>query len=88
MIASAVYVLCALTCVGSAGLLLRGYARSQVRLLLWSGLCFALLGLENAILFVDLVVVPQFDLSLLRNGVGLLGVMLLLYGLVWEETRS
>ena len=77
------YVLCTLTCVACAALLLRGWRRSRVPLLFWSGLCFALLALENAILFVDLVVVPNVDLSLYRNGIGLIGLALLLFGLVW-----
>lgn len=81
--AEAVYVLCALTCVACAALLLRGWRRARVPLLFWSGACFALLALENAILFVDLVVVPTIDLSVYRNGAGLLGLALLLYGLVW-----
>ena len=85
MMASVVYVLCALTCLACTALLLRGFRRSGVRLLLWSSLCFALLALENAILFVDRVIIPQTDLSALRNGIGLLGLVLLLYGLIWES---
>lgn len=38
---AAVYILCGLTSVLCAVLLLRSYARKRVRLLLWSGLCFA-----------------------------------------------
>lgn len=83
--AQAVYVLCALTCFACAVLLLRGFRRSRVTLLLWSGICFALLGVENGILFVDRVVLPTVDLSVYRNGVGLLGLLLLVHGLVWES---
>jgi hypothetical protein len=36
--AAAVYVLCALTSLACAVLLLRSYARRRVRLLLWNGL--------------------------------------------------
>jgi hypothetical protein len=86
MMASIVYALCALTCVACAALLLRGYRRSRVKLLLWSGLCFSLLALENAILFVDLVIVPEIDLSVSRNAIGLLGLALLIYGLIGEQT--
>lgn len=80
----AVYLLCAATALACCALLLRGYRRSRVRLLLWCGLCFLALTLENVILFVDLVVVPGVDLTLFRRVVALAGVMLLLFGLVWE----
>jgi len=82
--AEAVYILCALTSVACAVLLLRGYSRSQVRLLLWSGLCFVLLAISNLVLFVDLVVMPGMDLSLIRSSIGLVGVATLLYGLIWD----
>jgi hypothetical protein len=82
--ATLVYVLCALTSVACAVLLLRGYASSRVRLLLWSGLCFAGLALNNILLLVDKRLVPAMDLSLWRTLPALAGVALLLYGLVWE----
>ena len=50
-----VYVLCALTSLACAILLLRGYFRTRVRLLLWSGLCFAGLALNNALLVYGLI---------------------------------
>jgi heme/copper-type cytochrome/quinol oxidase subunit 4 len=65
-------------------LLLRGYFRSRVRLLLWSGLCFAGLALNNVVLFIDLRVLPETDLSLVRTLPAVAGVMILVYGLVWE----
>ena len=58
-----VYALCALTSTACAVLLLRGYARSHFRLLLWSGLCFVGLALNNILLVVDKQVVPDVDLS-------------------------
>ncbi len=80
-----VYALCALTSIACVWLLLRGYARRRVRLLLWSGLCFAGLALNNILLFIDLRVLPETDLSLARTLPALVGVALLLYGLVWES---
>jgi heme/copper-type cytochrome/quinol oxidase subunit 4 len=80
-----VYALCALTSIACVWLLLRGYARTRVRLLLWSGLCFAGLALNNILLFIDLRVLPETDLSLARTLPALVGVALLLYGLVWES---
>jgi hypothetical protein len=82
--AEAVYLLCAATSLGCAVLLLRSYAASKTRLLLWSGLCFVGLFLNNALLFVDLVVVPEVDLSYLRNATGLAALLLLIYGLIWN----
>lgn len=79
-----VYALCALTSLACAVLLLRGYAASRARLLLWSGLCFAGLALNNILLLVDKRLVPAMDLSLWRTLPAVAGVALLLYGLVWE----
>jgi hypothetical protein len=82
--AEAVYFLCALTSVGCAGLLLRAYARRRTRLLLWCGLCFVGLAFNNLLLFTDLVLVPDVDLSLVRQVSALASVLVLLYGLVWD----
>ena len=81
---TAVYVLCALTSITCAVLLLRGYARSRVRLLLWSGLCFAGLALNNVLLFIDVRVLPETDLSLVRTLPAVAGIAVLIYGMVWE----
>lgn len=83
-LATIVYTLCALTSLACAVLLLRGYAASRARLLLWSGLCFAGLAVNNFILLIDMSVVPTVDLSFYRSIPALLGIGLLLYGLVWE----
>jgi hypothetical protein len=82
----AVYLLCAATSIACAILLLRGYLRQRTRLLLWSSLCFVLLALNNALLFVDLIIVPTgLDLSLWRSITALSGVSVLLFGLIWES---
>lgn len=63
-----VYPLCAVTSMICAVLLLRAYRRQRTRLLLWSGLCFVLLALNNTLVFVDLIVIPSgSDLSLWRG---------------------
>lgn len=80
----AVYLLCAATAFACCVLLLRGYRRSGVRLLLWCGLCFLALTAENVFLFIDMIVVPNFDLSSLHISAAVVGVALLLYGLIWE----
>jgi drug/metabolite transporter (DMT)-like permease len=79
-----VYSLCAATSFACAILLLRGYRRTNVRLLLWSGLCFVGFFLNNALLIVDVRVVPWQDLSLVRSLPLLVGLAVLLYGLIWE----
>lgn len=83
--AGLVYVLCAATSLICAILLWRGYRQSGVRLLLWSSLCFIGLALNNALLFVDLEMLPERDLFVLRSVPALAGLVLLLYGLIWEE---
>lgn len=80
-----IYSLCALTCLLCAILLLRGYAQSKVHLLMWSGLCFVGLTASNVILVLDRVVYPDFDLSILRLSLALGGLVLLLFGLIWER---
>ncbi len=84
--ATLVYALCALTSTACAFLLLRGYMRSRFRLLLWSGLCFGGLALNNVLLFVDKRVIPEMDLSVWRTVPAQLGIALLLYGFV-RDTR-
>ena len=84
MIAGLVYMACALTSLGCAYLLLKSYRQTRVPLLLWSGLCFAGLAVNNALLFVDLRMVPDIDLVIFRNVAALVAILLLLYGLIWE----
>lgn len=79
-----VYVLCALTSLACAVLLLRGYFRTRVRLLLWSGLCFVGLAVNNALLVVDVNTLTT-DLSNWRTLPALAGVSLLVYGLIWDS---
>jgi hypothetical protein len=82
--AEAVYVLCALTSSVCAALLFRGYREHRTRLLFWSSLCFIGLALNNVLLFVDLVMVPDVDMRLWRGASALAAVMLLLIGLIME----
>jgi hypothetical protein len=82
--AELVYLLCALMSIVCAVLLFRGFASTHTRLLLWSALCFVGLALNNILLFVDLIVVPEVDLSLVRSAIALASLVVLLYGLVWE----
>lgn len=84
--AESVYILCALLSTACALLLMRAWRRQRTRLLLYSGLCFVWLALNNIILLVDLVLVPDMDLSLARTLSSLGGAATLLYGLIWGES--
>jgi hypothetical protein len=81
----AVYILCAGTCLLCSLMLFRGYARTRVRLLFWAGLCFFGLMLDNVMLYVDIVVVPDVNLAVIRKLPGLVSLTLLVFGLVWES---
>ncbi len=81
------YILCVLVSLICTLLLLRAYAQSRMRLLLWSGLCFFGLTISNVIVFVDLKMLPQVDLYLWRLGTAAIAMLILLYGLIWEGDR-
>jgi hypothetical protein len=81
---AAVYILCFLTSGACAYLLARNYKRTGTRLLMWSGLCFGLLALNNAVLFIDAVLVPTIDLAVFRLGLSLAAVSVLLVGFIWD----
>jgi hypothetical protein len=80
-----IYSLCTLTALACAILLLQAYRRGAYRLLLWSGLCFAGLTLNNATLVIDKVILPQIDLSVWRSAIALAAMAILLYGLIWDR---
>ncbi|MBI4474161.1 MAG: hypothetical protein HY646_15935 [Acidobacteria bacterium] len=82
--ATFIYFMCAATSLACAVLLLRAYQTNKLGLLFWSGVCFAGLALSNTLLVIDLVFVPDLDLSLLRHLVTLTSVSVLIYSLVWE----
>jgi hypothetical protein len=84
--AEAVYLLCAVASAFCAVLLGTSYRRNPTRLLMWSTLCFVGLTLNNVLLVVDVVLVPEIDLSLIRGLTALASVVLLLIGLLWEES--
>jgi hypothetical protein len=84
--AEVVYVLCALTSVLCAGLLIRAYRGNRSRLLLWSTLCFVGLALNNILLLVDLVLTgPEVDLQLFRSLTAIGAMATLVIGLVGES---
>lgn len=84
--AELVYVLCALTCLVCAVLLARGYRRAGGGLLAWSTACFAGLFVNNVLVVIDLIVLPEVDLHYLRSMVAFASLAVLVVGLVWESS--
>lgn len=82
---AALYILTIITTLVCAILLLRAYVRVRNRLLLWSGLCFAVLTIDNVLMFADLVLFPAVDLYTYRLASAAISISLLLFGLVWER---
>lgn len=79
-----IYILCVFVSLGCAILLLRNWGATRARLLLWSGICFIGLCLNNVLLFVDLVTVPEIDLSAWRALVALATLVVFIYGLIFD----
>jgi hypothetical protein len=85
LVSGGVFLLCAATCLLCSIMLFRGYMRTGVRLLFWSGLCFLGLMLDNIMLYADVYIFPDVSLVLWRKAPGLLAISLLLFGLVWDS---
>jgi hypothetical protein len=79
-----IYLLCLGTSALCAWLLWRAYRRSRAKLLIWSSLFFWLMALNNLVLAVDILLLPENDLTLIRIFTALLAISALLFGLVWE----
>jgi len=85
---TAVYLLCFATSALCAVLLARSYFASRARLLLWSALCFLLLAANNLVVVLDLLVIPEVNLRLLRLMLALAAVSVLLFGFIWDVERD
>lgn len=83
-----VYTLCFLTSGACAWLLARSYARTGARLLLWSCLCFLFLAASNLALVIDLVILINIDLRLVRLLFSLTAAGVLLFGFVWDLEKE
>jgi len=80
-----VYLLCFATSAACAWLLWRSYGRTGARLLLWSGLCFVLLALNNLVVVFDLLVIgSDISLQIPRLLLSLSAVGVLLFGFIWD----
>jgi hypothetical protein len=75
-----------LTSLVSGVLLWRAAQGASRRLLTWSAVFFFGMAINNAILFVDVLIGPQTDLTMPANLVALVSVFALLYALIWEAT--
>ena len=53
-------------------------------MLIWSAVCFALLAVNNLVLAVDILLLPEIDLTFLQLTTALAAVTVLLYGFIWE----
>jgi hypothetical protein len=84
--AQVIYMLCAVTSLVAAGMLLRQYFRRRTPLLLWSSVGFVGLAINNVLVWVDLVVFTDVDLSLIRGAAGAIAMLVLVYGLIWEAS--
>jgi hypothetical protein len=83
-IATAVYILCFATSAGCSWLLVRSYFRTRTALLLWTAACFVLLALNNFLVVIDLVFLPDIDLRFARLAANVIALATLLYGFIWE----
>jgi hypothetical protein len=84
-VAPLIYSLCALTAITCCVLLWRSWRLSGHRLLFWSALCFAGLSLNNVLLVLDKVFITDVSLITWRLVAALAAVLMLLFGLVWDE---
>ena len=84
--AELVYILSSIMSITCAIMLFRGYRASPSHILLWSSACFSLLAVNNIILFIDVLLVPDVDFGglIIRNIAGAAAGSLLLFGLIWE----
>ena len=82
---TAVYLLCFFTAAACAALLARSYRQTRARMLLWSALCFVLLAVNNFLVILDLLVLPELDFRLFRHLSALAAVGVLLFGFIWDS---
>jgi hypothetical protein len=88
MLQLVVNVLGTLTAGLCAVLLLRAYAGTRSRLLLWCGLCFAGLTAANGLLIADLAMFEDVSLYRWRLATAAASLLLMVYGLIIESDRS
>ncbi|MEO6487077.1 MAG: DUF5985 family protein [Thermoanaerobaculia bacterium] len=83
MITTVLVLLCFAVSAACAILLLRAWRRTKLRLLMFSGLGFSGIALNNLLLVVDASVVS--DLSIWRETPTLVGLGIFIWGLIGER---
>jgi hydrogenase/urease accessory protein HupE len=78
------YFLCLAASTLCAVLLVRSWRRTRSNLLLWTALCFVFLAVNNLLLVIDLIFLPQVDLTFYRQAALLGALVVLLYGFIKE----
>ena len=81
-----VYILCAVTSLGCAVLLLRGSLRTHNGLLFLSSLCFFAMTANNVLLYVNFILLPDVDILIFARLAAVVGVVLLNVGLICYAT--
>jgi len=83
-----IYLLCTLTSFACSYMLLRNYFSIQSKILLWSGLCFVGLFVNNLFLIIDALTGPGVDLLTVRLALSFISLLFLLFGLIWEDNPT
>jgi hypothetical protein len=84
VVESAAYFLCMISSLICLLLLIRGYRRTRVKLLLWCALGFVGFAANNFFLFLDALIFPDVNLMPARLITAFAAVSVLFYGLTWE----
>jgi hypothetical protein len=79
-----VYILCFATCALCATLLVRAWARTRTRMLLWTAASLIVLALNNFLVIADLLIFPDTDLMFWRSAAALTAGLTLVVGFIWE----
>jgi hypothetical protein len=87
-VAEAVYILCVITSLACAALLIRAYLRAPSKLLLWSAVCFVGLAVNSILVVLDLLVFTEVDLRIARQLFATAGLFPLLIALILDATRG
>lgn len=80
-----VYLMCFLTCAVCAGLLVRSWLKTRMRLAMFTAISFVLFAINNFFLFADVILFPESDLWAFRIVPALAGVIVMIVGFVWES---
>ena len=83
---AALYVFTILTTLLCSVLLLRAWFRMRKGLLLWSGICFLGLTIDNILVLGDMLLFPSIDLYTYRLASAAISISVLLFGLIWERS--